>query len=617
MNKSLYIRMMMALTLLFGAMSAASAADRFYLDAANVEPGETKMLAFCLENSQEYFGFQADITLPEGLEVVVSNGKPDITLSSRADASYTIVTNLLTKQSVRLGTFSTSHTPISGDSGALLYIKVKADDDFQGGTLSATGIFFISADDHDVELPDYTVELGTVHNNRFYIPDFKIAVGETKTVSVMLDNETLFTAFQTDIYMPEGLTIVDNSFVMTSRGTAGHTVSAKSFSDGRTRVACLSLANDVFADHSGALLEFQITADKDAAETCTIELKNQLFSMANAKEYIVPNSSTVVTTERALVESILIDADSLNLYVGDSQQLTATPLPTYASTKELLWSSDSPDIASVSQDGLVTAKGIGQAVITAAAVDGSGVTATCAVSVSGIPVNEIKLSHTSASLHVSETLALVATVNPDNAYDKAVNWSSSTPEIASVDSNGVVTALAIGQAIITVRSMSNPEVVAECCITVQTTPVSEIRLNEVSVSMRIGETFDLIADILPETATEKTILWSSENNDIATVSNTGQITAIAPGTTNIIVTAADGSGVTATCAVNVIADEIPEIKMGDVNGDSSITMADIVETINYIMGAPSDSFIKEAADMNGDDSITMADVVAIIALMME
>ena len=63
---------------------------------------------------------------------------------------------------------------------------------------------------------------------------------------------------------------------------------------------------------------------------------------------------------------------------------------------------------------------------------------------------------------------------------------------------------------------------------------------------------------------------------------------------------------------------VPEgSKMGDVNGDGYISMADITETISYIMGAPSASFMKEAADMNGDDSITMADVVAIIALMME
>ncbi|MCH5347144.1 MAG: dockerin type I repeat-containing protein [Muribaculaceae bacterium] len=296
MNKINIIKLILLLTLLFGAMSAAWAEDRFYIDAVNIEPGETKTLAFNLDNSQDFYGFQADISLPEGVEIVMTGNKADITLSPRMDASYTVVSNLLSSGAVRLGTFSTSHTPINGNSGALIYLKVSADDSFAGGTISLTDILFIDASDRDVQLPDFSIDLGAVHNNSFYIPDFKISVGETKTVSIILDNETPFTAFQTDIYLPEGLTIETNSFVLSSRAAGTHSVSAKSFSDGRTRIACLSTGNDVFTGNSGELLNFNITADKDVAETCQIELRNKIFSMANAKEYLVPNSTTNVTT---------------------------------------------------------------------------------------------------------------------------------------------------------------------------------------------------------------------------------------------------------------------------------------------------------------------------------
>ena len=547
------IKPILLLTLLFGVMSAAWAEDRFYIDAVNIEPGETKTLAFNLDNSQEYYGFQADITLPEGVEIVMNGSKPDITLSSRTDASYTIVSNLLSSGAVRLGTFSTSHTPISGNSGALLYIKVSADDNFVGGTISLTDILFIDANDRDVHLPDFSIDLGTVHNNSFYIPDFNIAVGETKTVSIILDNETPFTAFQTDIYLPEGLTIEANSFVLSSRAAGTHSISAKSFSDGRTRIACLSTGNDIFTGNTGVLLSFNITANKDVAETCQIELKNQIFSMANAKEYLVPNSTTIVTTERALVESVTLNKTNLALVVGDSELLTATVLPTYASTKDIDWSSQAPEIATVSTNGLVTAVGIGTSTIKVEAIDGSGKFDECTVSVSGIPVTGLTLSQSSAYLKETETLTLIATASPANATDKSVTWESLNPDYATVDAiSGTVTAIKVGEATIVAKSVSNPEVTAQCVITITPLPVSEIILNQNTVSIEVGGTFDFTYSVLPEAATTKEVTWSMVPQTIASVSDEGKVTGLALGTAYLTATAADGFGAKALATVNVV-----------------------------------------------------------------
>ena len=362
------------------------AVNRLQIETAGIEPGEIVTVPISLENDQNFYGFQLDIAFPEGLDVVQKNGKADVILSSRLDNSFQLVTNKLADGKLRILAFSTSHQAITENSGALFYINVSAADDFSGGQLSATNIRMVGEGDRDVVLPDLTVKLGTEHNNHFYIQDFKMAVGETKTISLILDNETEFTAFQTDLYLPEGISIVPNSAKMTSRGYASHSISMKSFSDGRTRIACLSPNSDAFRGNRGALLTIDFTANKDAAETSKTQMKNQIFVTPHVKEYKLPNSECTVTTERALVESITLEPTSLVLVEGNSQQLTATVLPTFASTKDIEWSSSAPDIATVSATGLVTALKSGDCVITAAAVDGSGVTATCPVTVTGIPV---------------------------------------------------------------------------------------------------------------------------------------------------------------------------------------------------------------------------------------
>lgn len=551
MKNLLSSRLLMLLTLLFAVVSAASATDRFYAEAVNFEPGETKTIAFNLDNSQEYFGFQADITLPYGLEVLSVNGKPDVTLSSRANSSYTLVSNQLSAESIRVGAFSTNHTPISGNSGVLLYVNVKASDSFSGGTLSVTDILFTDATNSDMELPDYTAELGTKHNDKFYISNFKIAVGETKEIALVLDNETPFTAFQTDIYLPEGVVIIADSPKMTSRG-GSHTLSAKAFTDGRVRLACLSMNNSAFTGNSGELVTLQILATKDVAEKCTIELKNNIFSMTNAKEYVLPNSTTTVTTERALVETITLSNSVVNMVAGENFQLSAEVLPTYASTKDIEWTSSNPAIATVNENGLITALTPGAVVVTAFSVDGSNVSAACDVNVTGIPVTNITLNRTTGSLKVGESLALSATVLPANAYNKSVTWASDNESIVTVDENGMVTAILEGKANVTVASVSNPEVSAVCEIEVTPTPVSAIQLNLSSSSIEVGQQVQLEATVLPATATNKSLNWRSDNPSIATVDENGFVTGIALGSATIFAEATDGSGVTVSCRVSVV-----------------------------------------------------------------
>ena len=169
------------------------------------------------------------------------------------------------------------------------------------------------------------------------------------------------------------------------------------------------------------------------------------------------------------VSSISVSPSSTSLKVGETKQLSATVTPSSATNKSVSWSSENQSIATVSSNGLVTAKAAGSTTITCKANDDCGTQATCSVTVTAadpIKVTGITLNYTSASMVVNDTKKLSATISPSNATDKTVSWSSSDSDIASVDANGKVTANARGTAIITCKANDGSGVKATCDITV-------------------------------------------------------------------------------------------------------------------------------------------------------
>jgi len=261
---------------------------------------------------------------------------------------------------------------------------------------------------------------------------------------------------------------------------------------------------------------------------------------------------TFVLQDQILVTGIGLDTVNIKLNVGDSIQVTATVIPNQATDKSLSWSSDHPEIASVSANGMITGVSAGSAKITAAANDNSGVTKDCFVTVSAVPVTGVVLDTTALELVVGDTHTLKATVLPPNATNKSVTWGSSDPTVATV-SDGLVTAIAAGDAAITVftaDSIFN----ATCNVTVSaiTDSVTAIRLDTTTLELVIGDTHQLQATVEPDNATNKNLTWSSDNESIATVSQDGLITAVGEGgPVTITATAADGSGIFAICTVTV------------------------------------------------------------------
>ena len=166
-------------------------------------------------------------------------------------------------------------------------------------------------------------------------------------------------------------------------------------------------------------------------------------------------------------------------------------------------------------------------------------------------VTGVKLSETTKSIVVGGEFVLTATVSPNDAVNKEVTWASDKPAVATVDNNGKVKGLAIGEATITVTTKEGNKT-DKCKVTVTAKPiaVTGVTLNETEKKLKVGEEFTLTATVMPADATNKEVTWSSDKADIATVDNNGKVKGVKEGEATITVTTKDGEK-KATCKVTV------------------------------------------------------------------
>ena len=263
------------------------------------------------------------------------------------------------------------------------------------------------------------------------------------------------------------------------------------------------------------------------------------------------------------VSMVILDKTEAELMLGETLRLSATVLPDDVRNPKVLWTSSNDKVATVDADGVVTAIAVGETTITATAADGSGVSATCKVTVTTKLVTSINLSKEELTLEKTFTAQLVATVLPEDAYDRSVVWSSGNNEVATVSQEGLVTAVGVGMTDITVKANDGSEVSATCKVTVTPKLVTSITLDDEELTIVRTYTRQLTATVLPEDADDRSVTWSSGNNEVATVSQEGLVTAVGVGTADITVKANDGSEVLATCKVTVTPKLVTSITLGD------------------------------------------------------
>lgn len=256
------------------------------------------------------------------------------------------------------------------------------------------------------------------------------------------------------------------------------------------------------------------------------------------------------------VNSVRIYPETITLETGCwYYQAYAEVCPENADCKEVTWYSDDPAIASVNySSGYIYARSVGVTRIHAMATDGSGCCDYLTVTVKkSVPVRSVTLDHSYLSLEKGTDVTLHATVCPENATNRRLNWHSNNPNVATVSNGGTVTAISKGSTIITATA-ADGSLACDCCNVTVTTDilVSSVNVVPSSKTMPVGTSAFLDAILCPTNAAKPYVSWSSANESIATVNpSSGLVYAKSPGTVVIYATAIDGGGMTGSCTLTV------------------------------------------------------------------
>lgn len=254
-----------------------------------------------------------------------------------------------------------------------------------------------------------------------------------------------------------------------------------------------------------------------------------------------------VTVDTSISEIII--EDSYEVLVGIPTTIKASVLPEDASTKKLVWESNndsiSADVSSNGIDGQVYLLSKVDGTITVKTDDGSNLSKVINI-IGKLPVTSIILNQTLLKLDLGETYQLEATVN-SNADNKELKWTSSAPNIISVDENGFIRTLTGGSAVITCESTDGSGIKAECSI-VSTTLITSIELDQ-DINIYTGNTYRMNYIVLPAAANSN-IIWYTSDESIATCVN-GIITGIGEGTCKVYAMADDNGGIISSSNVTV------------------------------------------------------------------
>ncbi|MDD2649165.1 MAG: Ig-like domain-containing protein [Eubacteriales bacterium] len=267
--------------------------------------------------------------------------------------------------------------------------------------------------------------------------------------------------------------------------------------------------------------------------------------------------STLYVNVRQRAESVSVNKTAFTIAEGKSERITASVLPANANNKKLVYTSSNEEVATVNANGTVKAVSLGECVITVASADNPAASAECDVSVT-VLVSKVKMQEPEV-MYVGETQQLVFSVEPDNASAKSLTFKSGNTKAATVDENGVITAVGRGKATITATSTDGGRRSTYVTVTVKQQPTG-ISLAKTELSLNTGIKSTLSAKVLPSTANETDLVWSSSDTSIATVTERGTVAGVYPG----------------TCVVTVRSKAFPEIF-----AECNVTVSQPVTKINF------------------------------------
>ena len=388
----------------------------------------------------------------------------------------------------------------------------------------------------------------------FSVSDAKGNVGEIVSLEFNLDTleqNTKFVSYEFTITYPsDKLEFVGNDLDFTNGSilSTGTGMIFPNYSvDGKITIAGTNL-NGV--DITGLLstLKFKIKDGATGSIDVVASIEELYDSNSMAQPIVVTNSvSNGTITVKSPLISINLNKLTTEMNEGQTETLTVKYNPENTTdNKTVVWTSSNETIATVDSNGKVTALKAGSTTITA---NVNGKIAECIVTVKS-PLISISLDDTNVDLLLNQSQILNVIYNPiDTTDDKTVVWTSSDETIATVDSNGKVTALKVGTVKVTATVGTYSAI---STVEVKEMPLDSIEINQINISMLKGETTQVYVLYNPENTTDdKTVVWTSSDETIATVDSNGNIVAVKEGV--VTITATIGNK---TATTEVVVNEI-------------------------------------------------------------
>lgn len=370
-----------------------------------------------------------------------------------------------------------------------------------------------------------------------------------------------------------------------------------------------------------------VTMTVNADNTLSASFKGLAVGETTYSVAMPENSETILTGKIKViaqnpVTSIRISPESLELAKNALPvKLSATVTPDNATIPTLNWTSSDTTVATVEADGTVKPVGEGECDITATATDGSEVTGVCHVTVTAPIDDQFEFDFDESvvggkegiTLYLAETYQFVPKAQDGYVLPDNIIWSSSDDQTVSVTDDGLITALALGEATITASATVNGQTVtATCKVTVIPIPAVSISINGNNIhTLKTTGTLELTAKVLPDDTTFPEVTWQSSAPELATVSNDGLVTALNAGAVTITAFVTKQPEVLATYEI-----EITERILGDANDNGVVNVADLVTIADYIANRPTYNFSFVNADVTEDNEISIADINATIDIIM-
>lgn len=275
------------------------------------------------------------------------------------------------------------------------------------------------------------------------------------------------------------------------------------------------------------------------------------ISRNNLVVVYIPSETAVIR-----VTGIELDQVTVSVKVGETVELIPTIMPEDATNQNVTWTTSDEEIATV-ENGIITGVKEGMANVIVTTDDGA-YNAVCVVNVNeaDIPVTGVEISEIELNLlDNNEDVILTATVLPEDATNKEVVWASLDENVVTVE-NGVIHVIGVGTTMVTVTTVDG-EFSASCSVyvTAHSVPITDISLDKDTLEITVGdEDVTLVATVLPSDTTD-TIVWSSEDENVAIVEN-GIVHAISSGNTIIKATSSSDENIYASCSITVLAEVI-------------------------------------------------------------